>query len=79
MARTVQEIEAEIRSLAAGDRDRLLRDLVADLDGTRDPEIEAAWLKEAQKRYEELRSGAVKAIPANEVIRKARAGLKHGN
>jgi len=35
MARTVREIEAEIRSLAAADRDRLLRDLLADLDGTR--------------------------------------------
>ena len=78
MARTVHEIEAEIRSLAAADRDRLLRDLLADLDGRRDPEAEAAWLEEAQKRYEELRSGKVKAVPADEVIRKARAGLKHG-
>jgi putative addiction module component (TIGR02574 family) len=79
MARTVQEIEAEIRKLAVPDRDRLLRDLVADLDGTPDQEIEAAWLAEAQKRYEELRSGTVKAVPADEVIRKARARLKHGN
>jgi len=79
MARTVQELEAEIRQLAAADRDRLLRDLVADLDGAPDKEIEAAWLAEAQKRYEELRSGTVKAVPADEVIRKARARLKHGN
>ena len=79
MARTVQELEAEIRQLAAADRDRLLRDLVANLDGAPDTEIEAAWLAEAQKRYEELRSGTVKAVPADEVIRKARARLKHGN
>ena len=78
MARTVQEIEAEIRELAAADRDRLLRDLVADHDGKPDKDIEEAWLVEAQKRYEELRSGAVKAVPADEVIRKARARLKHG-
>lgn len=78
MARTVQEIETEIRELAAADRDRLLRDLVADLDGKPDKEIEEAWLLEAQKRYEELRSGAVKAVPADEVVRKARARLKHG-
>lgn len=78
MARTVHEIEEEIRALAVADRDRLLRDLVADLDGKKDPEVEAAWLAEAQKRYEGLKSGAVKAIPADEVIRKARAGLKHG-
>ncbi len=79
MARTVQEIEADIRELAATDRDRLLRDLVAELDGTPDQEIEAAWLAEAQKRYEELKSGTVKAVPADEVIRKARERLKHGN
>lgn len=79
MARTVQELEAEIRELAVADRDRLLRDLVASLDGTPDGEIEAAWLAEAQKRHEELRSGKVKAVPADEVIRKARARLKHGN
>ena len=79
MARTVQQVETEIRELAAADRDRLLRDLVADLDGVPDKDIEAAWLAEAQKRYEELRSGTVKAVPADEAIRKARARLKHGH
>jgi hypothetical protein len=49
MARTVQELEAEIRTLAVADRDRLLRDLVADLDGKSDPKIEASWLEEAQR------------------------------
>ena len=79
MARTVQELEAEIRELAVADRDWLLRDLVADLDGAPDKEIEAAWLAEAQKRHEELSSGKVKAVPVEETIRKARARLKHGN
>ena len=79
MARTVQQVETELRELAAADRDRLLRDLVADLDGVPDKDIEAAWLAEAQKRYEELRSGTVKAVPADEAIRKARARLKHGH
>jgi len=79
MARTVREIETDIRSLAAADRDRLLRDLLADLDGKKDPGVEAAWLEEAQKRYEEPRSGKVKGVPADEVIRKARAGLEHGD
>lgn len=42
------------------------------------PDVAAAWLEEAQRRYEDLHSGNVKAIPADEVIRKARAGLKQG-
>lgn len=79
MARTVQEIEADIRALAAADRDRLFRDLVAELDSPPDKCVEEAWIEEAQRRYDELRSGAVRAIPADEVIRKARARLKHGN
>lgn len=79
MARTVQELEAEIRSLAIADRDRLLRDLVADLDGKSDPKIEAAWLEEAQRRYGQLKSGKVKAVPARTVIDKARTRLKHGH
>ncbi len=78
MARTVQELEAEIRLLAAADRDRLLRDLVADLDGAADPRIEAAWLQEGQRRHEQLKSGKVKAVPAKAVIKKARTRLKHG-
>jgi hypothetical protein len=79
MARTVQELEAEIRALAVADRDRLLRDLVADLDGKSDPKIEAAWLEEAQRRYGQLKSGKAKAVSAKTVIDKARTRLKHGH
>lgn len=80
MARTVQELEAEIRSLASADRNQLLQDLVADLDGgASDPKVEAAWLEEAQRRYHQLKSGKVKAVSAKTVINKARTRLKHGH
>jgi hypothetical protein len=79
MALTVEEIETGIRSLEVEDRDRLLRDLVADLDGEEEKEIESLWLKEAERRLEELKSGAVVGIPLDDVLRKARARLKHGN
>ena len=36
------------------------------------PEIEAAWVAVAERRREELRSGRVKGIPAEEVFEKAR-------
>ena len=77
MARTIEQIEQDIRSLDAAERDRLLRDLVADLDGDDEKDIEGAWLAEAQRRHEELRSGTVEAVPAEEVFRKAHARLKH--
>ena len=75
MAKTVDEIEREIRSLSDDERIHLLRDLVADLDGGRDPEVEKAWLEEAQRRYEELKSGVVGGMPAEDVFKSARNRL----
>jgi putative addiction module component (TIGR02574 family) len=76
MAKPVEELEREIRSLSDDDRIRLLRDLVADLDGERDQDVERTWLEEAQRRYRELKAGVVEAIPAAEVFRSARNHLK---
>lgn len=72
MARTVEELEAEIRSLSADDRIHLLRDLIADLDGAMDQDVEEAWLKEAERRYKELKEGLIEAVPAEEVFARAR-------
>lgn len=33
MARTIEDVEGEIRNLSTDDRMHLLRDLIADLDG----------------------------------------------
>jgi hypothetical protein len=54
----------------------LLRDLIADLDGGLDADIENAWLEEAERRYKELKEGEVELIPAEEVFARARARLK---
>ena len=53
MAKTIEDIENEIRSLSADDRMHLLRDLIADLDGSMDEDVEKAWLEEAERRYKE--------------------------
>ena len=76
MARAVSEIEREIRGLKPDEQERLLRALVEELDGPPDPGVEQAWLEEAQRRSRELDSGAVTAIPAEEVLAKARTELK---
>ena len=64
MARAVAEIEKEIRAL------------LEELDGPADPDVERAWLAEAQRRSQELDLGVVETIPAQEVFAKARAELK---
>ena len=76
MARAVSEIEREIRGLKPDEQEHLLRALLEELDGPPDPGVEQAWLEEAQRRSRELDSGAAKAIPAEEVLAKARAELK---
>ena len=76
MAKTVEDIENEIRSLSTDDRMHLLRDLIADLDGPMDKNVEKAWLDEAERRYKELKEGEVELIPAEEVFSQARARLK---
>jgi hypothetical protein len=49
MARTVSEIEKEIRGLERDDQEQLLRALVEELDGPPDPNLERVWLEEAQR------------------------------
>ena len=69
---TFNEVLKDALVLDENDRaalaERLLDSL--DLDGggpVDEAEIERAWTKESVRRLEELRSGRVKAVPADEV------------
>jgi hypothetical protein len=77
MARSVYEIEQEVRSLQTAERNQLLRDLISDIDGEAEHNIEQAWLEEANRRYKELQNGLVNPVSASEVIRKAKSRLKN--
>jgi putative addiction module component (TIGR02574 family) len=76
MARAIAEIEDEIRRLPAKAQERLLHVLLEELDGPPDPDVEAAWLEEIQRRSRELDEGSVKAVPAKEVFARLRERLK---
>ena len=43
------------------------------LDELSEAEIEALWAEEAERRLDELEQGSVTEVPAEEVIRRARA------
>lgn len=76
MARTLQDIERDIRALAPSERHQLLRDLITALDDADDAgSVERAWRDEAQRRLHELRSGAVTPVSADDVFARARARL----
>jgi putative addiction module component (TIGR02574 family) len=75
MARAVERIEEEIRSLSAAEKVELLRALIAELDAPADPEVERAWLEEAQRRYREIVEGRVKGVPGERVFENLKSRL----
>ena len=76
MARPLAKIEKELRSLRTPEKEALLRVLWEELAGPADPDVVAAWLRDVSRRSEEIDSGAVQSVPADEVFRRLRSQLK---
>ena len=76
MSTVIAEIEAKIRALSLEDKADLIRSVIAELDGPADPDVEIAWLKEAQRRHREIVEGRVQPIPGERVFANLRARLK---
>ncbi len=76
MSTATAEIEAKIRALSPGEKADLIRSLIAELDGPADADVEAAWLKEAQRRHRESVEGKVRPVPGERVFANLRARLK---
>lgn len=80
MARSVEQIEHDIETLSAADKQRVFKHLLAELDLRDEPEaprdeIEAAWIVEAERRAQELANGTVETVPLEDVMRRARERL----
>ena len=69
MATELNQIIREALDLPDEDRATLAGLLIKSLeeDEQHDPDIEAAWAVEAERRWSEIESGAVKTIPWQEV------------
>jgi putative addiction module component (TIGR02574 family) len=76
MERALADIERDIRALSDEERASLLRKLIDDLDAPGESEVEAAWLRESERRLDEIESGVAKAFPAGDVLKEARSRLK---
>ncbi len=63
---TVDLIEAQAYSLDRADKNRLIDSLLRSLDA--DDEVAQAWLEEATRRAEEIRTGKVQCIPLEQVM-----------
>jgi putative addiction module component (TIGR02574 family) len=76
MATVARRIESKAMKLSARDRARLAERLIASLDEAVDDDAEAAWVREGERRLDDLRSGRVKGRAAASVFRRARAALR---
>lgn len=71
-----EELESAVMCLRAEDRARLAHRLIASIDHDPTGDIEAAWVRAADRRAEDVISGAVEPVPGDEVFRKAFAKRK---
>jgi putative addiction module component (TIGR02574 family) len=53
----------------------LAQKLWESIEGFVDPDIEEAWLKEAEKRWQDIETGRVTCIPADKAMEKAKTRL----
>jgi putative addiction module component (TIGR02574 family) len=69
MAAELTQVFHDALELSDSERATLVGLLIESLDATEepDPEVEAAWAAEAERRWLEIESGAVKTIPWEEV------------
>ncbi len=76
---TLEHVTAEVGELSPLDRQKLLLRLMRDLDPAAETfsqeEIDRAWDEEVARRLEEIDSGKVKTIPAEEVFARIQAKL----
>jgi len=75
-AMTIDELRREALGLDLSSRARLALELLSSLDDLSEAEIERLWLEESQRRLEEIASGAVETVSADEALAKARAARR---
>jgi putative addiction module component (TIGR02574 family) len=69
------QVAADAMKLPLRDRVRLAQQLVSTLDDQSETQVEELWFIEAKRRLDELHSGEVDGIDADEALRAARENL----
>lgn len=67
MATELRQLFREALELTDNDRATLAGLLIESLETEIDPDVEAAWAEEAERRWKEIESGSVKTIPWEDV------------
>ena len=72
MPMTEEQLTLEAMALPGAARARLAESLTASLEEAPDSRLQQLWLTEARRRRDEIRSGAVAAIPGETVLEEIR-------
>jgi putative addiction module component (TIGR02574 family) len=71
MTPQVSEVLEKALTLSTQDRGLLIGQLIESLDeGPAEEGVEEAWAEEIKRRVDDIRSGKVKTIPGEQVLRK---------
>jgi len=73
---SIEQITEAALSLPSDARALLADRLVESLDPLTDSDVRDAWASEALRRLGDVRSGKVQAMPAEDVLARARAQIK---
>jgi len=76
MANAARQVESRALKLSAVDRARLAERLISSLDEEADADAEVMWVREGERRLDELRTGKVRGRAATTVFRKVRSALR---
>jgi len=75
MSDTLAELKEKASQLSEAERAELALALIESLDGPADPDVEAAWRIEVERRIGQIERGEVQLIPGDEVFAKLRRRL----
>ncbi|MBM4048728.1 MAG: addiction module protein [Planctomycetes bacterium] len=73
--KTLSDVTKEALALPVEDRVVLAQRVWQSVEHFASPEIEKAWLDEADRRWQEIEEGKVRCHPADKVMKRARATL----
>lgn len=72
----LEKLKDDLMALPRDARAWLAQTLIESLDETKDVDIESLWIKEVNRRSEELEQGKVIGRPATDVLKRAEEKLK---
>jgi putative addiction module component (TIGR02574 family) len=73
---TLTSVTEQAMLLSADERVVLAQRVLDSVEHFTDTDVEKAWMQQADRRWQEIEEGKVKCLPADEVMKAARAKLR---